>query len=235
MKNEGQEMRNEENERTLETRSLSIAEQGPATQESAVSRRDALKVFGATPLLAALGVSAPQLERALRGMQDAGTQGASAAPDAPKFFNQHEWRTLRLLVDYIIPKDARSGSATDAKVPEFIDFLMSDNDASAASKTAMRGGLAWIDGQCRSRFDKSFADATDAQRRQVLDDIAWPKKAPPGMGPGVAFFSHLRDLTASGFFSSAMGWQDVRYQGNVFNPNWNGCPPAALQKLGVSY
>ena len=37
------------------------------------------------------------------------------------------------------------------------------------------------------------------------------------------------------FFSSQMGWQDLRYMGNVFNPNWNGCPPAATQKLGVSY
>jgi hypothetical protein len=52
---------------------------------------------------------------------------------------------------------------------------------------------------------------------------------------GVTFFNRFRDMTASGFFSSAMGWKDVQYVGNVFNPAYDGCPPAALQKLGVSY
>jgi hypothetical protein len=152
-----------------------------------------------------------------------------------KFFDAHEWRTLRMLVDYIIPRDARSGSATELRVPEFIDFLMSDREASEESKVAMRGGLAWIDNEARHRFGKNFVTATDAQRRQILDDIAYPAKARPEMSHGVRFFNGLRDLTASGFFSTSAGWHDVQYIGNVFNPNWNGCPPAALDKLGVSY
>jgi hypothetical protein len=98
----------------------------------------------------------------------------------------------------------------------------------------MRGGLAWIDNESRSRFSKTFVGATDAQRRMILDDIAWPAKARPEMSHGVAFFTRFRDLTASGFFSTAMGWRDVQYMGNVFNPNWDGCPPAAMAKLGVS-
>ena len=53
--------------------------------------------------------------------------------------------------------------------------------------------------------------------------------------PGVAFFARFRDMVASGFFSSAIGWKDLQYQGNVFNPNWQGCPKPALDKLGVSY
>ena len=73
------------------------------------------------------------------------------------------------------------------------------------------------------------------QRREILDDIAYPAKAKPEMSHGVAFFNRLRDMTASGFFSSSMGWQDLKYQGNVFNPGYDGCPPAALEKLGVSY
>jgi hypothetical protein len=42
-------------------------------------------------------------------------------------------------------------------------------------------------------------------------------------------------MAASGFFSSAMGWKDLQYMGHVFVPEWKGCPPAALRKLGVSY
>lgn len=198
---------------------------------SDMNRRDVLKALSMAPLAASIGVAPAHLERVARKMEALET-GATAAPT---FFTAHEWSTVRLLVDYIIPRDARSGSATDAKVPEFIDFLMSDKDASASSKTAMHGGLAWLDNECQHRFSKTFVVATDAQRRQVLDDIAWPKKARPEMSHGVMFFSRFRDLTASGFFSSQMGWQDVQYTGNVALPAWNGCPPQALAKLGVSY
>ena len=196
-----------------------------------MNRRDALKVLGLAPLAASLGVAPDHLDRVSRAVARLEQTGVAA----PTFFSAHEWSTVRLLVDYIIPRDERSGSATDAKVPEFIDFLMADNDASLASRTAMHGGLAWLDNECEHRFTKTFVGATDAQRRQVLDDIAWPKKARPEMHYGVVFFSRFRDLTASGFFSSQMGWQDVQYKGNVALPAWNGCPPAALAKLGVSY
>ncbi len=140
-----------------------------------------------------------------------------------------------MLADYIIPKDERSGSATDAKVPEYMDFLLSEKDANVNTQIAMHGGLGWLDNECRRRFQKTFIAATDAQRRQVLDDIAYPEKAKAEMSYGVAFFNRFRDMTASGFFSSAIGWQDLQYKGNVFNPAYDGCPPAALQKLGVSY
>jgi hypothetical protein len=32
-----------------------------------------------------------------------------------------------------------------------------------------------------------------------------------------------------------MGVTDLGYQGNTFVPEWKGCPPEALQKLGVHY
>ena len=199
---------------------------------SEMNRREALKVLGLAPLAASIGVAPTHLERVVRAMENL---EATGAPGTPVFFTPHEWSTVRLLVDYIIPRDERSGSATDAKVPEFMDFLLSDKDASLQQKTMMQGGLAWIDNECQHRFTKSFVTASDAQRRQVLDDIAWPAKARPEMHHGVLFFSHFRDLTASGFYSTQMGWQDVQYKGNVALPAWNGCPPEALAKLGVSY
>lgn len=201
-----------------------------------LSRRDALKTFALVSTANLLDVGAPQLERALAGMESlAEVPEQQAQAYTPKFFTRHEWQTVRMLVNYVIPRDARSGSATDAKVPEFMDFLLADKDASETSKNNMRGGLGWIDNEARHRFGRTFLLATDSQRRQILDDIAWPKKAKPEHSHGVAFFNRFRDMTASGFFSSAMGWKDVQYIGNVFNPNWNGCPQPALDKLGVTY
>jgi hypothetical protein len=204
-----------------------------------MTRRRALQVLGAVPAGLALGVMPEQQQPLTPHATPTPLPATAAQPRtgvaAPKFFNAHEWKTVRMLADYVIPRDERSGSATDAKVPEYMDFLLSDKDANPNTQTAIRGGLAWLDTECRQRFGKTFVDSTDAQRRQVLDDIAWPRKAKPEMSHGVTFFNRFRDMTAAGFYSSAMGWKDLQYIGNVFNPNWNGCPPEALRKLDVSY
>ena len=103
---------------------------------------------------------------------------------------------------YLLP----GGSATDALVPEFIDQWMLDplsTDRERENRqTALRGGLAWLDNECAERFPgKLFLDCSDAERTQVLDDIAWPKKAKPEMSHGVAFFNDMRDLVATAFWS----------------------------------
>jgi hypothetical protein len=157
--------------------------------------------------------------------------GKGAAAFRPKFFTRHEYATVNLLVDLILPKDERSGSATDAGVPAFMDFMMTDQPA---RQTAMRGGLAWLDRECVTRFDKTFVACTPAERTQVLDDIAWPSKARPELSQGVAFFNSFRDLTASGFFTTKMGIADLQYMGNVYVPEWTGCPPPVLKKLGLA-
>ena len=203
------------------------------TPRGGMNRRAALKVLGALPLAAALPHELTAETPLAPGAPTA--EQAPAAPAAHKFFTAHEMATVRVLSDLVIPRDERSGSATDARGPEFMDVLLADRDASDASKIAMRGGLAWIDNESRSRFGRIFVNATDAQRRQILDDIAWPARAKREHSHGVAFFNRFRDLTASGFFSSAMGWKDVQYIGNTFNPKWQGCPQPALDKLGVAY
>jgi hypothetical protein len=200
-----------------------------SNERRGISRRDALKLLGVAPLTGVLHWEQIDVDRATRAMQQ-----DAPAPDAkPKFFNAHEYATVKVLVDLIIPRDERSGSATDAGVPAFMDYMLAQ--ASERTRVEMHGGLAWLDTECRTRFGKTFLQASDAQRKAILDDIAWPKKAKPELSHGVAFFNSFRDLTASGFFSSLIGHQDLRYQGNVFNPNWHGCPDEALHQLGVSY
>jgi gluconate 2-dehydrogenase gamma chain len=201
---------------------------------SDLSRRDALKLLGAAPLVGAIDWSAPSIERATR-MVARLHEDPQPAAYKPKFFTPHEWRTVRVLADIVIPADERSGSATDAKAPEFIDFMLAEGDTSESSRVSMRGGLAWLDNEMRRRFDKDFYHGSDEQRASVLDDIAFPKTAKPAYAPGVAWFSRFRSNVGSAFFSSAMGWKDLQYIGNVFNPGWDGCPPEATTKLGVSY
>src|SRR5437879_3041768 len=193
-----------------------------------MKRREAVRLLAIAPLAAACS-------RAAEPARDAALLAREALrqrPYEPKNFTAHEWETVRVLVDLILPKDERSGSATDACVPEFMDFMLGDD---TDLQTPVRGGLAWLDHECDDRYTKTFVACTDVERAAVLDDIAWPRKAKPEHMAGVAFFNSFRDFTASGFFSSRVGIQDLRYIGNTFVAEWKGCPPEALAKLGVHY
>jgi hypothetical protein len=150
---------------------------------------------------------------------------------AETFFTPHELATITILADIIIPKDAVSGSASDAKVPEFIEFMMKDQPQ---HQTPMRGGLRWLDVQCLNRFEKPFTDCNADQQMEMVDEIAWPANAKPGMAQGVAFFNLVRNLTASGFYSSEMGTKDLGYAGNKPN-QWNGVPADVLAQYNLSY
>ena len=205
---------------------------------SDLGRRGMLKLLGSVPLAAGFALTEAQAQTAHEQARQA-AKGGKVVPFTPKFFNAHEWATVRLLADIVIPRDERSGSATDARVPEFMDFILNDPLADPRQRernqTRMRGGLAWLDRESVRRFGKSVLDATEADRKALLDDIAFPAKAEAlsALGPGVAFFTAFRDLTASGFWSSKMGIEDLKFMGNTFNPGWNGAPAEVLRKLGL--
>lgn len=195
-------------------------------------RRDFIKFMAAAPM-AHLAVTALDLETAaLHTRETLESLAQRGQQYQPKVFNAHEWQTVRVLVDLVIPRDARSGSATDARVPEFMDVFMETREN---MRTWMRTGLTWLDDECKKRFNKTFLESDAAQRKAVLDDIAWPRRAKQEMQPGVRFFNNFRNFTASGFWSSKMGIDDLQYMGNRPQAQWNGCPPAALNKLGVRY
>jgi gluconate 2-dehydrogenase gamma chain len=197
-----------------------------------MDRRQLLKSLASAPI-AAVAINWTESEAyAASDAAQAARQTAQRTqkPYAPKFFRAHEWATVGILVDLIIPKDKKSGSATDAGVPEFMDFMCIDQPT---RQSAMRGGLAWLDSECHRRHDKTFVACTDAQRRAVLDDISWPRRAKPEMSYGVTFFNSFRDLTASGFFTSKIGMADLEYKGNTVVPEFVGCPPEVLKKLGL--
>lgn len=147
------------------------------------------------------------------------------------FFTPAEMATIAVLADIIIPKDEISGSATDAKVPDFIEFIVKDMPN---HQTPMRGGLRWLQIESLKRFEKSFTDITAAQRIEIVDDIAYPKKVKLGMAQGVSFFNLMRNLTCTGFYTSEIGVTDIGYKGNTPN-QWNGVPNDVLKQYNLAY
>lgn len=205
-----------------------------------ISRRRALTILGVTAAggVAALAEAqvAPQQPRQGHETPNQPTANTRQPQSAPKrqFLTAREYRTVRVLGDDVIPRDERSGSASDAGVPDFVDFHLSVEETSELTRTAWRGGLRWLDTESKRRFGVPYASAREAQRHAILDDIARTDPTPE-MKYGAAFFSRFRDMCAAGFFSSPMGWKDLQYTGNTFVPVWNGCPAPALARLGVSY
>jgi gluconate 2-dehydrogenase gamma chain len=195
-----------------------------------LNRRDLLKVITAAPA-AALVPLAPRVAEAAKAFPLAGE--SPSVPYKPQVLNLHEYKTIRVLSDLIIPADERSGSATEARVPEFIDGWLTFNDDML--RTQVLGGLAWFDLESNRHYGHDFVDSTAAEQRQLLDRVAFPGQAAPEDANATAAFNHIRDLVLAGFFTSEIGVKDLPYLGNQIVEDWTGCPAADLQQLGVSY
>ncbi len=151
--------------------------------------------------------------------------------EAKTFFTPHEMATITVLADIIIPRDEISGSASEAGVPAFIEFIVKDMPE---HQTPMRGGLKWLDVQCMQRYQQVFKDCSTAQQIEMVEAIAYPQKVKKEYAQGAAFFNLMRNLTASGFYTSEMGVKDLGYMGNVPN-QWNGVPDEVLKQYGLAY
>jgi len=209
-----------------------------------MNRRESLKALGITSLSAAVLVEACKDKTNSKEAVTAGPATNDANPDRlpneverdkaldkEKFFTTAELSTITVLADIIIPKDEKSGSASDAGVPAFIEFIVKDMPD---HQVPMRGGLKWLDIQCNKRFEKAFKDCSPAQQLEMIDEIAYPAKAKPEMKQGVAFFNRMRDLTASGFYTSEIGVADMGFKGNAPN-QWNGVPEDVLKQYNLAY
>ena len=149
----------------------------------------------------------------------------------PNFFTEHEMATITLLSDIIIPKDAVSGSATDAKVHEFLEFIVIDMPD---HQVPMRGGLKWLDLHSYKKHAKAFTECSSKEQIGIVDEIAYPQKAAPELAQGVSFFNKIRDLVTTGFYTAEIGVKDLGYMGNVPNM-WAGVPDEVLKQHGLAY
>ncbi|MFM7646059.1 MAG: gluconate 2-dehydrogenase subunit 3 family protein [Sphingomonadales bacterium] len=147
------------------------------------------------------------------------------------FFTQEEMTTITILVDIIIPNDEVSGSASEAGVPAFLEFIVKDMPQ---HQVPLRGGLRWLELYSIKSYGHSFEHCSKEQRLALIDQIAYPQKAAKKVQQGVQFFSLLRDLTATGFYTSEKGIKDLDYKGNQPN-RWEGVPEEVLRQYNLRY
>ena len=149
------------------------------------------------------------------------------------YFNDHELATIAVLCDIILPKTKTAGSATDAEVPAFIEFIVKDLPY---HQLPMRGGLMWLDGEANRRYNKEFMACTSEEEIAIIDDIAYPdpdgKK--PELAPGIKFFNLIRNLTVTGYYTTKIGFEDLGVTSNFANV-WDGVPEEVLKNHEVDY
>ena len=210
-----------------------------------MNRRESLKAIGLSTistgvLLGACKTDADKSSVAVASKDDLGGADATGLEEFEKerlrelnkqaaFFNDHERSTLIVLGDLIIPKDEVSGSASDAKVIDFLDFIVKDIPE---HQVPLRGGLKWLDLQCLNRYEHSFIGSSNDQQVEILQEIAYPSKAKPEMHQGAVFFDRLRNLVATGFYTSQEGIKDIGYVGNVPG-KWDGVPADVLAQYNL--
>ncbi len=149
------------------------------------------------------------------------------------FFNAHELATLTVLCDLILPPGEQYKGASDADVVPFIEFMAKDLPE---FQTDLRGGLMWLDHRSNFEYNLEFKAATEEQQKALLDQIAYyDPETPEHERPfEVNFFSLVRNLTLTGFYTSKVGIEELGYKGNMPNV-WNGVPEEVLQQHGVAY
>jgi hypothetical protein len=189
-----------------------------------VTRRNVLKslTMGAVAgsVLRAIPLQAAEYAHAVIENETANKTKAYVA----KFFPPHQYKTLRMLCEIILPADEDSGGAIEADAPEFIDLLTSENPE---YQLKLGGGLMWLDSTCADRYGNVYLDCAPQQQKEILDLIAYRRNAEMDarLSQGEEFFSLLRNLTSDGFFTSKIGINYLGYIGNTFLIEFTGCPP----------
>ncbi len=209
-----------------------------------MDRRHALKVLGAAAALPSLaptdGDKAPD-PAATQGPAWTGPAGTPSDPNLvtprvwwPRKLLDGELVTLAALCDTIIPADGHSPSASAVGVPGYIDeWASAPYDDNRESLVKLRGGLAWLNTESERRFGRPFARLGESERNQIADDVCYEPKAKPEFKGPAQFFDMVRDLTATGFYTTHEGMKDLKYIGNVPLQRWDGPPPEVLKHLGL--
>ncbi len=204
-----------------------------------MNRRENLKLLFAGSVGAGLLLTGCEPEQAaVQNTIAGGTKGGRTEEEklldarllSEKFFTEEEFKKLNTLVDILLPAGDGSPSATELKVPDFIEFMVKDQPN---MQTPMRGGLMWLDFEADELFGKPFNELGRDQVIQIVDLVAWPDTAKPEYLGGVRWFNLLRNLACSGYFSTEAGWKYLDYRGN--QPNvWDGVPQNVLDRYGLA-
>jgi hypothetical protein len=150
-------------------------------------------------------------------------------------FTEAQRKDVAALCDVIIPADSQSASASALGVTDFIDEWVSAPYAgNVADKKVVMGGLEWLSTESQRRYGAAFADATDAQRLEICEEMSLKAPENSQLEQPARFFRKFRNLTATGFYTTPVGMKDLGYVGNLPLAKFDGPPADLVAKLGLT-
>jgi hypothetical protein len=162
------------------------------------------------------------------------TQGYGKDPDLMKIYKSGDLWSLTLtreqratataLSDLIIPADDTSPAASSVGVVDFIDeWISAPYPDHAVDRKTVLDGLSRIESEAQRRFSTPFAKLSTTQMSAIADALLEDP-----------FFVRYRALTAGGFYTTPVGFRDLKYVGNVPMAAFEGPTPEILKRLGLS-
>jgi hypothetical protein len=183
-----------------------------------MNRREVLRLLGRVAVLPMLApVSPEELWDLGRGIH------ARLADRIARSLDAHQLDTVTHIAELILPETETPG-ATSARVPEFIDLMLTEW-FSTAERHRFLQGLAGIDAQSRQIYGGVFLDLRGADQRallQALDGVSGAEGSAEGSAEDA--FATLKSLTIHGYFTSEIVMKDVTRH-PVIPGRFNGCIP----------
>ena len=169
--------------------------------------------------------------RALAALREART--LLGAQPVLRTLNPHQNATVTAIAEMILPKTETPG-ATDARVNEFIDLILTEW-YDAEERAAFLKGLADVDARARALIGKDFAECAPAQQAEILtglgermaEDAQAVAANPRGYRgslpePYGNFYFIFRELTLTGYYTSEVGaTQELHFR--VIPDHYEGC------------
>ena len=198
-----------------------------------MKRRDALKLIAGAATLPAL--YSQDLLALGREIHQQLASGAS-----PQALSPHQNATVTAIAEMIIPATDTPG-AREARVPEFIDLILTEWCSGADCQRFLQG-LADTDARSRKMFGKDFVDGTPQQQTELLtaldEELTRLREANPSERHHASaarretespvernFFYMMKRLTLIGYYTSEIGWTKELGRPPVHMGPYQSCVP----------
>jgi Gluconate 2-dehydrogenase subunit 3 len=211
-------------------------------KDPTISRRDIFRLLaagGATTAMlsgpaAAAETAVAALPKAKRALTDPDFNDFASPWEKPMV--NSELATLAVLVDLLLPADELSPAPSAIGVPDFLnDWIGAPYPENIRDAEIIRGGVAWINTHATQLHQQRFAKLTVAQQTAILDSICDPVKSAPQLAAGTRFFTRLRTLALSGYYTHSSTWKSLGYVGNMpIGGAYPGVPDEVLKALGLT-
>lgn len=173
------------------------------------------------------------------------SKGYGADPDLlnptvpwQRTFSPQQLQLTAVLADLILPASETAPAPSALGIPEFVDeWVSAPYPEQMADRAMILSGFERLEAQARRRYSEGFLQITDAQRRAIVDTLVSPDMA---MKPDGIFFYRFRFIVVGAYYTTAEGFKDIGYIGNVPLAAYPGVTDAErsileteLKKLGI--